>query len=231
VERETGASDVLVINGIDPSGRSAIVNVGLPETAQLRGSTHRILRRAAGHVAAAARVRRRIAAGAAVPPAVPATGAEAVFSPERGGRLLHAEGEATGRAQRQQLTQALRLREATRARRRRAEPAESWWPLVDTRWTLVDSYESNGSRYIVARENHADVRSLDVLTDRERQVVASLAFGHTTKETAYALGIDPSTARVLQIRAAAKLGVAGRAGLLDHPAVKAMRGGIDADDL
>ncbi len=205
------------------------MNVGLPEPRPLSRSTLQVLRRMAGHLATAARVRRRIAATPG--PAAAASGAEAVFSTERGGRLVHAEAAAKGREQRGQLTEALRLREATRARKSRDSPLESWQPLVDTRWTLVDSYESNGARYIVARENHAEAPSLEALSERQRQVVACLAVGQTTKEIAYALGIDASTVRVLLQRAAARLAVAGRTGLLNHPAVKAMRGGIDAAEL
>jgi hypothetical protein len=48
-----------------------------------------------------------------------------------------------------------------------------------------------------------------------------LACGQTTKEIAYSLGIEDSTARVLLARSAAKLGVAGRTGLLAHPAINA----------
>lgn len=229
VQRETGAGGVLAIKGLDPSGRSAALNVGLREARPLNPRALQVLRRVSGHLAAAARVRRRIATGTS--PAAPTSGAEAVFSAERGGRLVHAEAAAKGREQRGQLAQALRVRETVRARKSRDQPLDSWRPLVDTRWTLVDTYESDGSRYIVARENHAEAPSLEVLSERERQVVACLAFGQTTKEIAYALGIDASTVRVLLQRAAARLSVAGRSGLLNHPAVKAMRGGIDAEEL
>jgi DNA-binding CsgD family transcriptional regulator len=83
-------------------------------------------------------------------------------------------------------------------------------PLVDARWTLVDAYERGGARYIVARENQADVRGLARLTDRERQVVAFLALGRSTKEIAYSLGISDSTTRVLLSRAAVRLGARTR---------------------
>ena len=48
------------------------------------------------------------------------------------------------------------------------------------------------------------------LTERERQVVAFLALGRSTKEIAYVLGISDSTTRVLLGRAAARLGVRSR---------------------
>jgi DNA-binding CsgD family transcriptional regulator len=225
VRTETGAGGVLAIKGLDPSGRSAALNVGLPERKPLAHTALRILRKVAWHIATAARVRRRIAAA---PGTAATSGAEAVFSTTHGVRLVHAEAAARGRAEREELTLALRMREAARARESREQPLDSWRPVVDARWTLVDTYESDGARYIVARENHAEVGGLEALTERERQVASCLAFGQTTKEIAYSLGIDASTVRVLLQRAAAKLRVAGRAGLLDHPDIKALRGGLDA---
>jgi len=65
--------------------------------------------------------------------------------------------------------------------------------------------------------------SLELLTVRERQVVACLAAGHSTKEVAFALGIADATVRVLLARAAGKLGVHSRGELLRHPAVQPLR--------
>jgi DNA-binding CsgD family transcriptional regulator len=144
---------------------------------------------------------------------------------------VHAEGAARGKRERDLLGVALQSREAARRGKRSAKSLEFWRPLVDARWTLVDTYESDGARYIVARENRTAPFSLGALTERERQVVACLTFGQSTKEIAYGLGIGASTVRVLLQRAAEKLAVSGRKGLLDHPAVKAMRGGLGATEI
>jgi DNA-binding CsgD family transcriptional regulator len=85
--------------------------------------------------------------------------------------------------------------------------------------------DRNGTRYIVARENQSGVRGLTSLSDRERQVVAYLAVGQSTKETAYALGISDITVRVLIAHAAAKLGVRSRRALLDHVEIRRLRPG------
>jgi DNA-binding CsgD family transcriptional regulator len=93
--------------------------------------------------------------------------------------------------------------------------------LARSRWTVVESYEVDGARYIVAREDAVD--GVAHLTDRERQAIASLATGQSTKETAYALGITDVTVRVLLARAATKLGVRSRRELLEHAEVRALR--------
>lgn len=95
--------------------------------------------------------------------------------------------------------------------------------LASTRWTIIQSFERDGARYVVARVGQPLVSGLASLSDRERQVLAYLAIGQSTKETAYALGISAVTVRVLVARAATKLGVRSRAALLDHPEVRSLR--------
>jgi DNA-binding CsgD family transcriptional regulator len=87
-------------------------------------------------------------------------------------------------------------------------------PRVGVRWTLLDAFTADGKRFIVARENLAPVSGLALLSERERQVVAALSLGQSTKEIAYDLGISASTARVLLSRALTKLGVGSRRELI-----------------
>jgi DNA-binding CsgD family transcriptional regulator len=85
----------------------------------------------------------------------------------------------------------------------------------DARWTLLDAFESDGKRYIVAiMENPAVTDGPVVLSARERQVVAFAALGKTNKLIAYELGLSDSTVRVLLARAAKKLGVNTRTELV-----------------
>ncbi len=184
--------------------------------------------RIAHHVATAFRCRRRLgisktrrarkgdASGAA---------AEAIVDAE--GRFVHAESEAAGKEARERIRAAAHSIAAlrTKARRRSGVAAlDVWHPLVDARWTLVERFEENGRRYVVARENQARATGLDMLTDRERQVVLQAALGFTNKQIAYALGISDSTVRVLMARAAGRMGVRTRIELLSHPSLGEIRG-------
>jgi DNA-binding CsgD family transcriptional regulator len=85
---------------------------------------------------------------------------------------------------------------------------------VAGRWSLVDQFERDGRRYIVAHENVPRARGPVALTEREKQILAYAVLGHHNKLIAYELGIADSTVRVLMARAAAKLGVRTRADLL-----------------
>jgi DNA-binding CsgD family transcriptional regulator len=214
-----GYPDTLGINGVDPTGLGVFVGLwcadpGPPPVAELN-----VYRRMAHHLAAAHRYRRRMRDAAEDGVSFDLTdGAEAVIDPR--GRVVHATGPARHPRSQAVLVEASRARDLARtADAGDHEDLRGWSPLTSARWTLVDSYECNGHRYVVARENQAQLSGLGVLTDRERQVVAYLATGHSTKETAYALGISDTTVRVLVARAIARLGVKSRRALLEHPDV------------
>ncbi len=85
--------------------------------------------------------------------------------------------------------------------------------MVEARWTLVDRYEENGRRYVLARENAPGGRRAGRLSTREQQVASLAALGRSSKLIAYELGIAYATVRVLMARACAKLGVSSRAEL------------------
>ena len=58
----------------------------------------------------------------------------------------------------------------------------------------------------MARENLPLGPGSEGLTEKERVAVAYVASGCSTKEAAYALGLSPSTMRVLLMRAARRCG-------------------------
>ncbi|HXK19835.1 MAG TPA: LuxR C-terminal-related transcriptional regulator [Polyangiaceae bacterium] len=228
-ERErVGWGDIFTVNGLDPSGLGCLFTIGTRER-EFSHSTEEstVYTRIAHHLATAFRCRRLI--GISKMPRAPesepnAAAVEAVLDAE--GRLVHAEGEAASKVARQRILSAAHAILAVRSQGRKSGAAalDSWHPLVGARWTLVDRFEENGRRYVVARENQARAAGFELLTDRERQVVLQAALGFTNKEIAYALGISSSTVRVLMARAASKIGVDSRAALLAHPSLKELRG-------
>ena len=215
--------DALNLNGLDPAGVGIFIGLWERNVTNLSAAEVEIYRHMAHHLGAAHRCRRRMRDSQAGRATLDATdGAEAILDARS--RVVHAIGPAKEKTARAALVATAKARD--RARTPKAEPGDSlrdWRPLTHARWTLVDSFEENGARYIVARENQARFEGLESLTDRERQAVVYLALGQSTKETAYALGISDVTVRVLLARAAAKLGVRSRAGLLAHHEVRLLR--------
>ena len=89
-----------------------------------------------------------------------------------------------------------------------------WRALSAGRLTLFDRFESDGRCYLVARENAPGVGRTCPLTERERQVVALAALGHTNKLVAHCLGISRSAAAACLKRAMGKLGLRCRVELV-----------------
>ncbi len=103
----------------------------------------------------------------------------------------------------------------TRTRKRDPERAiEAWKVLITARWSLVDHFERDGARYLLAQRNDPELAPIGLLSKRERQVAALAALGHHDKMIAYELGITGSTARVLLSRAARRLGTRTRGELV-----------------
>jgi DNA-binding CsgD family transcriptional regulator len=140
---------------------------------------------------------------------------DAIFSPN--GRIQHAEALAKEPGAMDQLRRAVLDLEKARGPRRERQASvdlNAWKGLVDARWSLLDRFETDGKRYIVARENAPLPPGHESLTLRERQVLSYAALGHENKVIAYDLGIAHSTVRVLMARAASKLGATSRSELL-----------------
>jgi len=210
-----GIQDSIWITAAEPSGWGCGLHAGRGEPTSLSRNDVERWSRIASHVGAAVRLRRRLRRDAATetPNLSPA---DALFSPE--GRVEHAQGDARQSQVLERLRTAVLSIERTRSMPQSSEPDENFglWPgLVDARWSLLDAFETDGRRYIVARENTPDPPGPSALTLRERQVVSYAALGHDNKVIAYDLGIAHSTVRVLMARAAAKFRVGSREQLIE----------------
>ena len=197
-----GLRDSIGMLTIDPSGLGVLVNVGLARAQETTPAFRLRWARVMAHVGAGLRLR-RLAAGEP----------EAVL--DAAGKVHHATGVAKGKEARAALRFAARA--IDRARAKRADPDEAtrlWRALVEGRWTLVDQFESDGRRYLLARPNPVPTNGAARLSKREEQVVALAALGRTNKLIAYELGLSVGTEATLLARAASKLGVRSRSGLI-----------------
>ena len=166
--------------------------------------------RVAAHLGAGARLRGAIAARSDA--ADISAGAEAVLSPS--GKLEHGLAPATAPRMRDSLRRAAIAIDRARTRAGRADAnaaLDLWQGLVAGRWSLVDRFDSDGRRFLVARRNDPDVPDPRALTRRERQVLAYAAMGQPLKLIAYALGLSVSTIALYRGRAMRKLGLTSTA--------------------
>lgn len=197
--------DILAVNGFDPSGRGFWLGAPL---AKRRSATPEVATRwlrVAAHLGASYRLRRALDA-----PKNVAVGAQAVLDPN--GNVLHAETDACAPEDWAVLRAAVKRLDRVRSSKG-GTPDErlfSWKGLVNARWSLVDHFDSDGKRFVVARSNEPNRDETATLSARERQVLACLAIGHSTRTVAYELGLADATVRVLVLRAVRKLGAGSR---------------------
>jgi DNA-binding CsgD family transcriptional regulator len=201
-----GVGDTLAVNGLDPSGKGCLLGVFLPEETRLRPRRRQLLSYVATHLANAYRLRERMRAAAQTP----------VASLDGAGRVVERAGAGDER-----LDAALSRAGAGIAAARGplrfagAEDAVSRWQgLVQRRFTLVDGARAGAPGGMVAFDNQPQIAGFSKLAEREREVVAFLALGRSTKVIAYELGISDSTVRVLLRRARGKLNVKTRGELI-----------------
>ena len=102
---------------------------------------------------------------------------------------------------------AVRLAEASATGPGEASPSP-WRGLAASRWSLVDTFERDGRRYVVAEQTART--DAEALSPRERAVLTAAAADHHDKLIAYDLGLADSTVRVLLYRATRKLGAKNR---------------------
>jgi DNA-binding CsgD family transcriptional regulator len=206
-----GMYDSFWITAAEPSGRGCGFHAGRSRLTRASAAQVQRWGRIAAHLSTAVRLRhalKGLPSGRAEP--------EAIFDPS--GKLHDATGEARSEHARDLLRHAVLMSEKSRGPLRTKDPEKSLEikkALVAGRWSLVDQFEQNGERYIVARQNEPIAPGPALLSKREKEVVGFAQLGHHDKQIAYDLGISHSTVRGLMRRAKTKLGVRSRKELLE----------------
>ena len=207
-----GFGDLWMVRSVDPTRSGCMVGIGVDAPSEPHGAVTAHWDKLTGHIAAGLRLHRKLAESEPAPDAVramaPVEGItpEAVLHPD--GRVAHAVGPATSRSARDRLSTAARAMDRARGPLRRRDPDEAveiWRGLVAGRWSLIDHFDSDGRRYLVAHRNDPTTSDPRALTERERQVLGYADLGRSNKMIAYELGLSPSTVAVLLGRARAKL--------------------------
>ncbi|CAN5437553.1 hypothetical protein BH09MYX1_BH09MYX1_16080 [soil metagenome] len=165
--------------------------------------------RLAAHIGSGLRLRKARRKGVNARP----DDAAAILTPS--GKLEH--GTSAIQAARTDLSQAAKAIDRARGKLRRFDPDEAsslWRAMVRSEWSLVDWFDHDGKRFLLAHDNRIAPRPSPKLTPREHQAVACAAMGHSNKLIAYDLGLAAGTVSVLLTRAAAKLGVSTRPALI-----------------
>lgn len=178
--RRYGASDF--VGFLAPTGTGHVLVIGTPVEAHavLHDAQRVAMGVCASHLAASWRLRRSLLADDRWE-----ARAEAVALPD--GRVVHAVGEARAPGALATIRRMVRARERVRSETR-PDAAPLWPELVAGRWTLVDSFDHDGRRYVVAWRNPPDAPRTR-LSPRAQEVLSRTARGEPTKVIAAALGV------------------------------------------
>ncbi len=200
--RDRGMIDAGVLH-ISLGERKLLVGSFLRAPATFSVASQRFAERLGRRIADAHRLRRAIADQSAQ--------VTAILTP--GGRVAHAEGRGGDPVVRERLRTAVLRREKARTRLRQSQPDEAlelFEGLVDGRFTVVDRFDNDGRRYLVAFENPPELAALRALTAREREILCRAIEGEPLKRIALELGLTPSAASAYLVAARKKTGLRTR---------------------
>jgi DNA-binding CsgD family transcriptional regulator len=204
VYRERNVAEQYWINAQDPTYVGCVFIATSSDRSRWGPREAAAWRRLAAHVSAAFRMRRQFNLEGSTAPNPSA--AEAILDPN--GSLQHATEPAQSDTVRTALRRAVLAFDKARGPLRRRDPeraTELWQALVAGRWSLIDHFDSDGRRFVIAHRNDAAVPDLRGLTLREQQVAAHAALGHSNKVIAYQLGLSIGTVGGHLVSARAKL--------------------------
>lgn len=210
--------DVLFITAVDPKGSGVAVVAPLPEVTTLSRQDAQRWEMLAAHVEAGHRLRQALDGEASdhdAPTRLPHD-AEAIFD-ANGFRITEALGQAKERTTANKLRDAAITVDRARGSMRDTDPDAAlaiWKALVRGRWSIVDWFDTDGRRFVLAIPNSPEVSDPRGLSERESQVVAFAVMGHANKMIAYRLGLSTSRISTLLRSAMHKLGVRTRAHLV-----------------
>jgi DNA-binding CsgD family transcriptional regulator len=204
---QAGVREMLCVNARNPTHVGCLFVTPLDTRSGLAPRAANRLRRIAAHVATGFRVRGHFARWSAAIGAKRPDGVDAILRSD--GTVEDADESAKGRTTRLTLREAVLAVDRARGRLRRRAPDEAlgiWQGLVDGRWSLLDHFESDGKRFVLAHRNEPETPDVRGLSLRERQVLAYAAMGHSNKAIAYELGLSTSTVGMCLARVRSKLG-------------------------
>lgn len=162
-----------------------------------------VVRALGQHVSTGLRLQRVVSGLALDEPAV-----EAIFNDR--GAVQHVAGLARSPSHLERLQQEV-LRRAGAQPPGRATGAEAWEAVVEGRWSLVDRFDTDSRRFLIAYRNPPGVLDPRRLTPREEHVATLAALGRSNKEIGDSLGISDSTVATQLSAALVKLGLESRA--------------------
>ena len=209
--------DTLVVTATDPQGRGFYIASLLPVPTTLTDAERERWKMLGAHLGSGFRLRQGLSERGVVTSSKLPGHAEAIVDP-KSFRVTDASGRAKSADAMETLRDAAIKVDRARGRLRKSDPEESlatWWALLQGRWSLVDWFDTDGRRYVLAHPNAPNIGDPRGLTEREGQVVTYAALGESLKMISYRIGVSESTISRALDSAMHKLGVQTQAQLVE----------------
>ena len=210
------AEDGIGVTGLDPNGRGVHIVAPVPKTIRLSRLERARWQMLAAHMSSGLRLRGAVAQARIGQEGLPC-GADAILDAKDFG-VTDAVNDARLPDSVRELRKAAIRIDRARGRLRREDPDEAleiWWALLQGRWSMVEWFDTDSRRYLLAVPNAPRVPDPRGLTQRECQVVAHAMLGDSNKLIAYRLGLSRATTSNALRSAMRKLGVKTQAQLVE----------------
>jgi DNA-binding CsgD family transcriptional regulator len=217
--KHIGCKDGIALHGTDPDCRGVFFATFTPDFIELTPREREHWQMLAVHLGAGHRLRRGLEStdlpGIAVSD-IPLQ-AEALLDPSRF-LVSNAVGGAKDPDALEKIREAAVRVDRARGKLRKSDPDEAleiWHGLVRGRWSLVDWFDTDGRRFVLAKPNAPNLGDPHGLTEREAQVATYAARGESGKIIGYRFGISPQRVSTLLNAAMRKLRVKTQAQLVE----------------
>jgi DNA-binding CsgD family transcriptional regulator len=210
------AEDGLGMSGFDPDGNGVYLVAPLRKRTTLSEREREHLQMVAAHFGAGYRLRRALDPMAPAPESELPCNAEAVLDPTTF-RVSDALGAAANAKAADRLREAAKNVDRARGQLGRDDPQaalELWTALVKGRWSMVDWFDHDDRRFVLALPNAPNVDDPRGLTEQEAQVISYVVAGHTNKLIGYQLGLSKARISTLVSSSMRKIGARTRAELV-----------------
>ncbi len=212
ITRHVGCKDIVGLSAFDPDASGVSVVMPCSQVVKLDNKSRERLQMLAVHIAAGHRLRRGLSDQAETPGVAPTDiplNAEALLDP-KGFLVSQAAAGAQTKAASKTIREAAVRMDRARGKLRKSDPAEAlglWKGLVRGRWSLIDWFDTDGRRFVLAKPNAPRLGDPRGLTEREHQVATYAGQGESSKLIGYRLGLSPQRISKLLNDGMRKLGV------------------------
>lgn len=187
-----------------------VVNCALDKTPNLTASHRTTLQKLVNHVRAGYLLRQQLGTGTADS----TVAASAIYTPN--GQLQHTSAPLSPKTTGQLATAVAQMDQARCIKRKSTQdPSQLWSAVVAGRYSLLEVFDKDGKRHVLAVETGLDA-PVSNLTPREEEVAHLVAQGCSNKLIASKLGIAIGTVGVHVSATLRKLGLRNRADLIHY---------------